>query len=80
VYFKNKKKRHDRMGNTVASGQLTHEKLYKDTVDTREIMNLLLEYMIKQITVRDFLALSNPNECKKYTLFMANTLHKYFFR
>ena len=58
---------------------LTHEKLFELTKDTRAIMNILLEYMLKEITVRDFLALSNPTECKKYVLFKANTLYKYFY-
>jgi hypothetical protein len=58
---------------------MTHEKLYELTKDTRNIMNILLDYMLKEITVRDFLALSNPNECKKYVIFMANNLFKYFY-
>ena len=58
---------------------LSHEKLYELTKDTRGIMNILLEYMLKEVTVRDFLALSNPTECKKYVLFKANTLYKYFY-
>ena len=43
------------------------------------MMNKILEYMLKEVTVKDFLALSNPNECKKYVVFMANTLHKHFY-
>lgn len=66
------------MGNT-ASGPLTHDKLFIETVETRGIMNLLLDYMLKNITVRDFLALSNPTECKKYVLFMANRLNQQFY-
>jgi hypothetical protein len=42
-------------------------------------MDVLLEYMLKEITVRDFLALSNPAECKKYVIFMANNLYKHFY-
>jgi hypothetical protein len=60
-------------------GTLTHEKIFELTKNTRSIMNILLEYMLKEITVRDFLALSNPTECKKYVLFMANNLHKHFY-
>jgi hypothetical protein len=58
---------------------LTHEKLYELTKDTRGVMNVLLDYMLKEVTVRDFLLLSNPQECKKYVLFMANNLYKYFY-
>ena len=59
--------------------ELTHERLFELTKDTRHVMNLILQYMLKEVTVRDFLALSNPTECKKYVLFMANTLYKYFY-
>jgi hypothetical protein len=58
---------------------LTHDKLYELTKDTRGVMNVLLDYMLKEVTVRDFLLLSNPQECKKYVLFMANNLYKYFY-
>lgn len=58
---------------------LTHEKLYELTRDTRALMNILLEYMLKEVTVRDFLALSNPDQCKKYVVFMANNLYKFFY-
>jgi len=59
--------------------ELTHEQLFARTQDTRHVMNLILQYMLKEVTVKDFLALSNPNECKKYVLFMANTLHRHFY-
>ncbi len=59
--------------------ELTHQRVYELTQDTRAMMNLILQYMLKEVTVKDFLALSNPNECKKYVIFMANTLHKYFY-
>ena len=60
-------------------GGLTHERLYQLTGDTRAIMNMILEFMMKEVTVKDFLALSNPAECKKYVLFMANALHRQFY-
>ena len=58
---------------------MTHERLFELTKDTRNIMSILLEYMLKEVSVRDFLSLSNPTECKKYVLFMANNLYKYFY-
>ena len=61
------------------SGELTHDKLFDITKDTRSIMNIILEYMLKEVGVRDFLALSKPEECKKYVLFLANDLHKHFY-
>jgi hypothetical protein len=42
-------------------------------------MDVLLDYMLKEITVRDFVALSNPTECKKYVIFLANNLYKHFY-
>ena len=64
---------------TTQSLPLTHEKLFELTKDTRNLMNILLEYMLKELSVRDFLSLSNPEQCKKYILFFANNLHKYFY-
>jgi hypothetical protein len=64
---------------TSQSLPVTHEKLFELTKDTRNIMNILLEYMMKELTVRDFLSLSNPTECKKYVLFLANNLYKHFY-
>ena len=59
--------------------ELTHEKLFELTKDTRNVMNILLEYMLKEVSVRDFLSLSNPTECNKYVLFMANNLYQHFY-
>ncbi len=58
---------------------LTRQKVFELTRDTRGVMDVLLEYMLKEITVRDFLALSNPSECKKYVIFLANNLYKHFY-
>jgi hypothetical protein len=58
---------------------LTHQQLFELTKDTRNVMNILLEYMLKELSVRDFLSLSNPTECKKYVLFMANNLYQHFY-
>lgn len=66
------------VGQSIPS-KLTHEKLFELTKDSRNVMNLLLEYMLKEVSVRDFLSLSDPKQCKKYVLFMANNLYKYFY-
>ncbi len=58
---------------------LTRQKAFELTRDTRGMMDILLDYMLKEITVRDFLALSNPNECKKYVIFLANSIYKHFY-
>jgi hypothetical protein len=61
------------------SSTLSRQKVYELTRDTRGLMDVLLDYMLKEITVRDFLALSNPSECKKYVIFLANNLYKHFY-
>jgi hypothetical protein len=58
---------------------LTREKVFELTRETRGVMDVLLEYMLKEVTVRDFLALSNPTECRKYVIFMANNLYRHFY-
>jgi hypothetical protein len=58
---------------------LSRDKVFELTRDTRGMMDVLLDYMLKEITVRDFVALSNPTECKKYVIFMANNLYKHFY-
>ncbi len=58
---------------------LTRQDIYNLTKSTRDTMNVLLEYMLKEISIRDFYLLSNPNECKKYVLFLTNTLYKQFY-
>ena len=55
------------------------QKVFNLTSDTRGMMDELLKYMLKEIIIRDFLALSNPTECKKYVIFLANTLYKHFY-
>jgi len=68
------------MGSGTSAQISTHEDLFKSTIDTRNVMNILLEYMLKEVSVRDFLLLSNPNECKKYALFMSNSLYDQFYK
>jgi hypothetical protein len=58
---------------------LSRQKVFELTRDTRGLMDIMLEYMLKEISVRDFLALSNPTECKKYVIFLANSLNKHFY-
>ena len=58
---------------------LSRQKVFELTRDTRGMMDVMLEYMLKEISVRDFLALSNPTECKKYVIFLANSLNKHFY-
>lgn len=59
--------------------KLTRQDVYNLTKSTRDTMNVLLDYMLKEISIRDFYLLSNPSECKKYVLFLTNTLYKQFY-
>ena len=56
----------------------THIAAFTNTEHTRHLMNELLNYMIKQVSVRDLLQMSKAEECKKYVLFKANSLYQYF--
>jgi len=47
--------------------------------DNKTIMNAILQYMMKDLTIRDFIALSNDTECNKYVMFMANNMHSQFY-
>jgi hypothetical protein len=66
------------MGSSV-SQDLTRQRVHDKVHDTRVMLDIILKYMLQEITVRDFMALSNPSECKKYVLFMANDLYKHFY-
>ena len=57
----------------------THGQAFSKTEYTRSVMDQLLNYMIKQLSVRDLLHMSNPAECKKYVLFKANSIYQYFY-
>jgi hypothetical protein len=57
----------------------THGQAFTQTENTRYIMDKILNYMIKQLSVRDLLQMSNPSECKKYVLFKANSIYQYFY-
>ena len=65
------------MGNSQAI--ISREKLSMMTSDTKYVMDKILEYMLKELTVRDFVLLSNKDVCSKYVIFKANTLYKYFY-
>lgn len=68
------------MGSSSSSpiGAQTHDQALKGTEYTRMIMDELLNYMIKQLSVRDLLHMSKESECKKYVLFKANAIYQYF--
>ena len=47
-------------------------------INTQDLLNAIFTYLTKELSIRDLIALSNYNECKKYVTFMANDMHKYF--
>jgi hypothetical protein len=59
--------------------QLTLSKVTELTKEPRFIMNNILNYMLKELSIRDIYSLSNPNECKKYVLVLANNIYKRFY-
>ena len=69
------------MGQTTSSpiGVSTHGQAFTQTEYTRQIMDQLLNYMIKQLSIRDLLHMSKESECKKYVLFKANAIYQYFY-
>jgi len=65
------------MGNSQSI--VSKEKLSSMTHNTRYVMDKILQYMLKELHVRDFVNMSDDTECKKYVLFKANMLYKYFY-
>jgi len=65
-------------GASASAGGLSHAKLLEATKSTRGIVDIILEYLIRELNIRDFYLLSSPSECKKYVLFLANTLASKF--
>lgn len=66
------------MGSGISSAITTHTQLFDKTKGTRRMVDDIFTYMMHHIKVNDFMTLSNPDSCKKYTLFMANNLSMFF--
>lgn len=67
------------MGNNQSlPSDISREKLSELTTDTRYIMDKILEFMITELSIRDFVSISDKTQCDKYVLFKANVLYKYF--
>ena len=67
------------MGNNQSvQSDISREKLSELTTDTRYIMDKILEFMITELSIRDFVSISDKTQCDKYVLFKANVLYKYF--
>lgn len=57
---------------------VTRDILLKTTAKTREIIDIIFDFMIHNIQLRDFYSLSSPERCRRYVLFMANELYSKF--
>lgn len=55
------------------------ESLHIETGFLREKMDRLLEYSIHELTIQDFMKLSDPNHCKQYVMMMANQIQSHFY-
>jgi hypothetical protein len=62
------------------SEPVSHADLQNKTIRTRALMEVILQYMLNQVSIKDFAALSNPVKCKEYVVFMANNLFQYFHK
>jgi len=70
------------MGSSSSSQKVeaeTHGQAFTKTEYTRSVMDNILNYMIKQLSIRDLLQMSKESECKKYVLFKANSIYQYFY-
>lgn len=68
------------MGNGQAIPTDTRAGILQQTTDTRTVMDEILKYSIKELNIKDFVLMSNPNQCKKYVMFFSNDLYKKFYQ
>ena len=68
------------MGAAASSGGIDRYTVYQETTTTREVINTAFNYMIKELNIKDFYKLSNPTECGKYVLFLANKIDESFYK
>ena len=61
-----------------ASQEIKRDSISIKSFTTPLVMNTILKYMLQELGIRDFQALSNPTTCNKYVLFMANNIYKHF--
>lgn len=67
-------------GPSSLGGTLSREKLLEGTKVTRQIVDIIFEYLMENIKLRDFYSLSSPDKCRRYVLFTANTLYQKFIQ
>jgi len=64
------------MGNQISGAN--RETALQATLPVRKVCDQILEYMLKEINIRDFYLLATKKECSRYVLFLANQLNKTF--
>ena len=64
------------MGNQVSSAN--REMTLKATLPVRKVCDQILEYMLKEINIKDFYLLATKRECSRYVIFLANQMNKTF--
>ena len=68
------------MGNTSSAipATINRKTLLDSTKSTRNIVDNILQYILTQTQLTDFNKMSNPIECSKYVLTLANSLNRLF--
>lgn len=52
--------------------------LESETKQNRDVLNAILQFMISETDLIDMYALASPTECRRYTIFTAASLNKFF--
>lgn len=68
------------LGPSIDGAEGPRDVLLDKTNKTRYIIDKILEFMLKEVNVSDLYVLSNPDECKKYVLLLANSLDSIFYK
>ena len=50
----------------------------EDRIETKNILNNILDFMIKNADLLDMYSLASPKDCEKYTIFTEKSLKKFF--
>jgi hypothetical protein len=67
-------------GPSSLTGSVSREKLLKGTAITRDIIDIIFDFLLRNIRLRDFYSLSSPDRCRRYVLFTANQLYSKFIQ
>jgi hypothetical protein len=65
-------------GTSKPSSFSERKKILEATKSTRDIVDIILEYLLREVHIRDLYLMASPTECKKYVIFLANTLASHF--